>query len=129
MRPQTQPDHVECSNRKPLDFEDSRPHLHRQFLDHEESKKFESEFGHTGHMGCTCTKRNDTASTYEWRRLRSACAFDTSLASHSNVFVIYFCLPQALHCGKYDQTRLVSLRTIAVRMIHLNSKSLASPER
>ena len=39
MRPQTQTDHSECSNRKPLGFEDSRDRSRRQFLNHEESYK------------------------------------------------------------------------------------------
>ena len=33
MRPQTQTDHSECSNRKPFDFEDSRPRSLRQFFE------------------------------------------------------------------------------------------------
>ena len=39
MRTQTQNDHTECSSRKPVDFEDSRPRSDRQFLDYEESTK------------------------------------------------------------------------------------------
>ena len=39
MRSQTQTDHIECSNRKPVDFENSRPLSDRQFLDYEESTK------------------------------------------------------------------------------------------
>ena len=39
MRLQIQTDHIECSKRKPLDFEDSRLRSHRQFLDNEESTK------------------------------------------------------------------------------------------
>ena len=39
IQPQPQTDHTECSNRKPLDFEDSHPPSHRQYLDHEESTK------------------------------------------------------------------------------------------
>ena len=85
-------DHIECSNRKPLDFEDSRPRSYRQFWI---MRNLQSEFGHTGRMdwielGCTCAKRNDTYSMCEWRRLGSACAFDTPLASYSNVLEIYF---------------------------------------
>ena len=131
MRPQTQPDHIEFSNSKPLDFDNSRPRLLRQFLDHDH---LQSEFGHTGRMvwielGCTCNKRNNTYSTCEWQRLRSACAFDKSLSSQNNVFCDLFCLPKTVICGKFDQTRLVSLRIITVSMVHLYSKSLALPER
>ena len=36
MRPQTQTDHSECSNRKPFDFED---------------RNLQSEFGHKGRIG------------------------------------------------------------------------------
>ena len=88
MRPQAQTDHIDCSNRKPLDYEDSRPRSYRQFWI---VSNLQSEFGHTGRMvwielGCTCTKRNDTYGTCEWRRLRSACAFDTSLL-HTATFL------------------------------------------
>ena len=43
---------------------------------------------------------------------KSACAFDTCLASHSKVFLCdLFCLPKTFTCEKYDQTRLWSVCT------------------
>ena len=112
MRQQTLTDHIECSNRKPVDFEDSRPRSDRQFWI---MRNLQSELGHTGRMvrieqGCTCTKRSDTYSSCEWQRRRSACGFDTCLASPSNVFLCdLFCVPKTLICGKNDQTRLWSV--------------------
>ena len=116
MRPLTQTDHIEYLNRKPLEFEDSRPRSHRQYL---VMRNLQSEFGHTSRMfwielDCTCTKRSDTYSTCEWGRLRLACAFDTSLASHNNVFCDLFCLPKTLTCEVSPNKALVSLRIIAV---------------
>ena len=82
-------------------------------------RNLQSEFGHTSRMfwielDCTCTKRSDTYSTCEWGRLRLACTFDTSLASHNNVFCDLFCLPNTLTCEVWPNKALVSLRIIAV---------------
>ena len=80
-------------------------------------------------LGCTCHKRNDTYSMCEWWKLRSACAFYTSPALHSHfLWFILFTLNVNLWKVWPNKT-LVSLCIIAVSMVHLYSKSLASPER
>ena len=96
-------------------------------------RNLQNEFDRTGCMvwielGCTYTKRSNTYTTGEWRRLRSACTctFDTSLRK-AKIFYL-FCFPKTLTCGNYDQTRLTSLRINAVIMVHLYCRSLVSPE-
>ena len=107
MRPQTQTDHIECSNKKNLWV--LRTVAPVQIDNFWIMRNLQSKLGHTGRMvwielGCTCTKRSDT------ERLTSACAFDTCLALHSNVFHCdLFCLPKTLTCEKYGQTRLWSV--------------------
>ena len=94
MWPQTQTDHW-LFKKKNFGFEDSRPRSHRQFLDHEESTF--SEFGHAGRMvwiELVCLylyKWNDTYSMCDWRRLRTICAFETSLSSQLFVIDLFTC--------------------------------------
>ena len=80
-------------------------------------------------VGLCMYKRNDTYSTWEWQRLRSICAFDTCTSFALQRFCDRFCLPETLICGKYDQTRLFSMRIIALSMVYLYSKVLESLER
>ena len=99
---------IDCSNRKPLNLRTVAP-VHSQFLDHEESTKWIWSHRPYGldRVELYMYKTNDTYSTCKWQRLISACAFDTPLASRH--FCYWFCLPETLICGKYDQTRLWSV--------------------
>ena len=120
--------HIECSNRKPLDFEDNRWCTHRRFLDHEESTKgiwSHRQYG-LDRDGLYMYKRNDTYSMCEWRRLRSVFAFDTSLTTF--MWLILFTWNVNLRKVWPNKT-LFSLRIIAVNIVHLYSKSLMWPER
>ena len=62
MRPQTQTDHIECSNKKLWILRTVDPVQIDNFWI---MRNLQSELGHTGRMvgielGCTCTKKSDT---------------------------------------------------------------------
>ena len=135
MRRQTQTDH--CSNRKPLDLRTVAPAHTDEFWI---MRNLQSEFGHTGRMvwiklGCTCTREwhlwhVQMAKTKTSLRIRYIPRFTTFLR------LILFTWNVNLRKVWPNKT-LVSLRIIAVSMVHLFSnsmvhlfsKSLASLER
>ena len=74
--------------------------------------------------------QDDTYSACEWRRLKSVCAFDTSLASQR--FCHWFCLPETFiseSMTKTDSGQSAHHRSLYAHHRSLCSKSLASLER